>query len=141
MTGLELFRAMAAGDVPQPGLAVTLGIRPVAASEGRVSFELVPDERHLNPLGTVHGGVLSALLDSALGCAVHSTLPAGARYTTLQLDVKFVRPTLVGQGSLLAEGVVIHAGRRTATAEGRVVDERGVVHAHATTTCLLTRED
>jgi uncharacterized protein (TIGR00369 family) len=140
MNGLEFLHALAAGEVPAPGLAVTLGFRPVAASDGRVTFELSPDERHTNPLGTVHGGVISALLDSALGCAVHTTLPAGAVYTTLQLDVKFVRPALPGQGRLIAEGVVVHAGRRTATAEGRVVDERGIVYAHGTTTCLITRE-
>ena len=139
MTGLQQMRAIQSGSAPPPGLAVTLGFRPVRVDEGSVTFELLPDDRHTNPLGTVHGGVMSALLDSALGCAVHTLLPAGAVYTTLQLDVKFVRAAMPGQGRLLAEGAVVHAGRRTATAEGRVVDEHGAVHAHATTTCLITR--
>jgi uncharacterized protein (TIGR00369 family) len=140
MTGLELMRAIGSGDVPPPGFAVTLDMRLAAVDAGHATFEMHPDERHLTPLGTVHGGVLSAMLDSAMGCAVHTMLPAGATYTTLQLDVKFVRPVMAGQGSIRAEGSVIHAGRRTATAEGRILDADGTLYAHATTTCLVTRE-
>ncbi len=141
MTGLELLRALQAGELPPPGVALTLGLRPVAFEEGRATFALAPDERHTNPLGGVHGGILATMLDSAMGCAVHTTLPAGASYATLDLDVKFVRPVAPGQGELVAEGAVLHVGRRTATAEGRVVDAAGRLHAHATTTCLISRPE
>src|SRR5215210_5448897 len=120
MSGLQLMEAIVAGDVPSPGFATTLGIEPTQFSEGRAAFALEPGPEHLNPLGVVHGGILSTLLDSAMGCAVH---------TTLELDVKFVRPVVVGQGLMTAEASVIHAGRRTATAEARVVDEDGRLYA------------
>jgi uncharacterized protein (TIGR00369 family) len=139
LSGLELMAAIMAGDVPEPGFATTLGIAPTEFSSGRAAFALDPSPEHLNPLGVVHGGILSTLLDSAMGCAVHTTLEAGETYTTLELDVKFVRPVLAGQGLVTAEATVIHAGRRTATAEGRVVDANGRLYAHATTTCLIDR--
>ena len=139
LSGLELMHAIVAGDVPPPGFATTLGIEPTQFSEGRAAFALEPGPEHLNPLGVVHGGILSTLLDSAMGCAVHTTLAAGETYTTLALDVKFVRPVVAGQGLVTAEASVIHAGRRTATAEARVVDEDGRLYAHATTTCLIAR--
>jgi uncharacterized protein (TIGR00369 family) len=139
LSGLELMAAIMAGDVPPPGFATTLGIEPTEFSERRAAFALTPGPEHLNPLGVVHGGILSTLLDSAMGCAVHTTLEAGETYTTLELDVKFVRPVLAGQGLVTAEATVIHAGRRTATAEGRVVDADGRLYAHATTTCLIDR--
>jgi uncharacterized protein (TIGR00369 family) len=139
LSGLQLMEAIVAGDVPPPGFATTLGIEPTAFSERRASFALTPGPEHLNPLGVVHGGILSTLLDSAMGCAVHTTLQAGETYTTLELDVKFVRPVLAGQGLVTAEATVIHAGRQTATAEGRVLDEDGRLYAHATTTCLIAR--
>jgi uncharacterized protein (TIGR00369 family) len=138
-SGLELMAAIMAGDVAPPGFATTLGIEPTEFFEGRATFALEPGPEHLNPLGVVHGGILSTLLDSAMGCAVHTTLAAGEAYTTLELDVKFVRPVLAGQGVVRAEATVIHAGRRTATAEARVLDADGRLYAHATTTCLLTR--
>ena len=141
MTGLEQLNALLAGEIPPPGVATALDIWPVEFAPARAVFSLTPDERHMNPLGPVHGGILSTLLDSAMGCAVHTMLPAGATYTTLQLDVKFVRPVLAGAGRVLAEGTVIHAGRRTATAEGTVRDEAGAVYAHATTTCLVLATD
>ncbi len=89
-----------------------------------MTFAMTPGEEHLNPLGTVHGGLLATMLDSAMGCAVQSVLPAGHVYTTVQLDVKYVRSPPLGRGRILAEGTVVHAGRRTATAEGRVLDAR-----------------
>lgn len=139
MTGLELLEGIRSGTVAPPGLAVTLGLTMEEIGAGRVVFGLEPGEEHLNPLGTVHGGVLSALLDSAMGCAVHSTLPAGAGYTTLQLDVKFVRAVRAGDGALRAEGVALHVGSRTATAEGRVVDAAGRLCAHGTSSLLVLR--
>jgi uncharacterized protein (TIGR00369 family) len=140
MSGLDLMRAIMAGDVPPPGFAITLGIEPTAFSEGRAIFALTPGPEHLNPLGAVHGGIVSTLLDSAMGCAVHTTLGPGETFTTLDLDVRFVRPVRAGQGLVTAEATVVHAGRQTATAEGRVLDADGVLYAHATTTCLIARE-
>ena len=137
MTGLELLEGIRAGTIPPPGFAVLLGLTLEHVEEGRVTFAMTPGEAHLNPLGTVHGGLLATMLDSAMGCAVQSVLPAGGTYTTLQLDVKYVRSPALGQGPVVAEGTVVHAGRRTATAEGRVLDAGGRLCAHATTTCLV----
>jgi uncharacterized protein (TIGR00369 family) len=139
MSGLALMQAIMAGDIPPPGFATTLGIEPTHFSERRAAFALMPGPEHLNPLGIVHGGILSTLLDSAMGCAVHTTLEAGETFTTLELDVKFVRPVRPGQGLVTAEATMIHIGRQTATAEGRVVDEHGTLYAHATTTCMIAR--
>lgn len=102
-------------------------------------FACEPAEYHYNPIGTVHGGLASTLLDSAMGCAVHSTLPAGAGYTTLELKVNMLRPIAVSTGRLLCEGRTVHVGGRVATAEGRLTDEAGKLYAHATTTCMLFR--
>ena len=118
LTGLELMHALKAGDLPAPGFAVTLGIEPVAFSEGRAAFALDPGPEHLSPLGTVHGGILSTLLDSAVGCAIHTTLGARDLYTTVDLDVKFVRPVRPGQGRVTAEARTVHVG-------GRIADRRG----------------
>ena len=139
LSGLQLMEAIVARDVPPPGFATTLGIEPTHFSERRASFALTPGPEHLNPLGVVHGGILSTLLDSAMGCAVHTTLAAGETYTTLELDVKFVRPVRAGQGLVTAEATVIHGGRQTATAEARVLDAEGRLYAHATTSCLIAR--
>lgn len=139
MNGLELLAGIRDGDLPPAGIAVTLGMTIEELAAGRVVFGLAPDAGHLNPLGTLHGGVLSTLLDSAMGCAVHSTLPEGAGYTTLQLDVKFVRAVRAGDGFLRAEGVALHVGSRTATAEGRVLDPAGRLCAHGTSSLLVMR--
>lgn len=137
MTGLELLQGIQSGTVPPPGFAVLLGLSMERVEEGRVAFSMEPGEAHLNPLGTVHGGLLATMLDSAMGCAVQSVLPAGRAYTTVQLDVKYVRPPRLGSGPITAEGSVVHAGRRTATAEGQVFDAQRRLCAHATTTCLV----
>jgi uncharacterized protein (TIGR00369 family) len=100
-------------------------------------FQGRPQRRHYNPLGTVHGGWFATLLDSAVGCAIHATLPAGKGYTTLELKVNMVRPLNDGVPLVRAEGKVIHAGRQVATAEGRIVGPDGKLYAHATTTCLI----
>jgi uncharacterized protein (TIGR00369 family) len=105
--------------------------------EGRVVVWMTAQEFHYNPLGTVHGGVLSTLLDTATGCAVHSTLPAGVGYTSLDLTTKFLRPVTVASGMLRCEGTVLSRGRRTALAEAKLTDERGSLVAHATSSCLL----
>ena len=138
MTGLEFLRAIAAGELPGAPIADLLGFAPVEAEEGRVVFAAVPEQRHYNPIGSVHGGLAATLLDSAMGCAVHSTLPAGVGYTTLELKVNFVRPITSETGRILCEGTLVHRGGRVATAEGRVFAEAdGALLAHGTTTCLI----
>ena len=138
MTGLEFLRAIASGELPGAPIAELLGFAPVEAEEGRVVFAAVPEDRHYNPIGTVHGGLAATLLDSAMGCAVHSTLPAGVGYTTLELKVNFTRPITSDTGRVVCEGTVVHRGGRVATAEGRVLAEAdGKLLAHGTTTCLI----
>src|SRR3712207_4028164 len=113
-------RAVAAGDIPRPPIAALLGLEIVSAEEGRAVFALTPGERHYNPIGVVHGGVAATMLDSAMGCAVHTTLAAGWSYGTLDLSTRFVRAITRDTGRVLCEGVVVHRGRSTATTEGRV---------------------
>jgi uncharacterized protein (TIGR00369 family) len=138
MTGLELLRAIAAGNAPGAPIAELLGFEPVEAEEGRVVFASTPRTDHYNPIGSVHGGFAATLLDSAMGCAVHTTLGEGVGYTTLELKVNFTRPITSDTGRVLCEGTVVHRGGRVATAEGRVIAERdGKLLAHGTTTCLI----
>ena len=138
MSGLDYVRTIAAGELPPPPIAVLLNMRPVELEVGRAVFEGEPGEEHYNPIGVVHGGYAATLLDSALGCAVHTTLPAGNGYTTLSLEVKFVRPVTREIERVRAEAWVVHGGRRQATAEGRLTDAAtGKLLAHATTTCLI----
>jgi uncharacterized protein (TIGR00369 family) len=108
-------------------------------SEGRAVFTVEPAEYHYNPIGVVHGGLAATLLDSAMGCAVHSTLPAGVGYTTLEIKVNYIRAMTAETGLVRCEAQVIHVGGRTATAEGRVIDSSGKLYAHATTTCMIFR--
>jgi uncharacterized protein (TIGR00369 family) len=136
-SGLELLHAMIAGDLPAPPVMHLLDMSRLEAEEGRVVVEMPAREFHYNPLGTVHGGVLSTLLDTATGCAVHSTLPAGVGYTSMDLNVKYLRPVTVDSGVLRCEGTVISRGRRTALAEARLTDGSGRLVAHATSSCLL----
>jgi uncharacterized protein (TIGR00369 family) len=138
-SGLELWQAIAAGELPAPPVARLLGFDEIEeVSEGRIAFRMPPREEHLNPLGTVHGGVLTTLLDSAMGCAVHTTLPAGTMYTTLELKVNFLRPAVAGGATLRATGTVVHRGSTVALAEAQITDsETGKLIAHATSTCLI----
>ena len=122
---------------PPVAAADLLGMRPVVVEHGTVTFACEADPRFANPMGTVHGGIIATLLDSALGCAVQTVLPDGAGYTTLSLEVKYLRPVAVDAGELRATGTVVHAGRRQATAEARLTDAAGRVLATATTTCLV----
>jgi uncharacterized protein (TIGR00369 family) len=137
MSGLEYLRRILDGRFPSPPFARLLGQSLVEIEEGRAVFEVRPGERHYNPIGLVHGGLLATILDSAMGCAVHSTLPAGTGYSTLEVKVNFTRPVLSDTGLLRCEASIVHRGRQTATAEGRVKDQAGRVYAHGTTTCLL----
>lgn len=138
LSGLDALRAMLAGRLPNPPILETIGFDAVEVEEGRMVFALEPDESLYNPIGSIHGGVAATLLDSAMGCAVHSTLPAGRGYTTIDLHVRYLRPMSTTTGRVLAEGVVTHRGRTLVTAEGRVVvEETGKVIATATTSCVL----
>ena len=137
MSGLQMLQAIGDGRLPVPPIMSTLGFGPAEAQEGRVVFTLRPGEFHLNPLGTVHGGVISTLLDTAAACAVHSTLPAGTGYTTVDLTSTFLRPVRAGDGELRAVGTVLSRGRRTALGQAQLLDERDRLVAHATSTCLL----
>lgn len=136
-SGLEFLQRIVAGELPPPPIAELLGLELVEVTGGRAVFAIEPAEHHYNPIGVVHGGVAATLLDSAMGCAIHSMLPAGAGYTTLEMKVNFVRAMMVGTGRVRCEAKVIHVGSRTATAEGRIVDADGKLYAHATTTCLV----
>jgi uncharacterized protein (TIGR00369 family) len=139
--GLTFMRMVAAGEVPGPPIAGTLGFTVLAdeLEVGRAVFVFEPAEYHFNPIGSVHGGVFATLLDSAAGCAVHTTLPAGARYTSLDLSVKFLRGLGLGSGPVRCEGRVLHLGGRTALAEAKIVDAQDRLVAHATSSCLIMR--
>ena len=136
-TGLDWMRAIATGAVPPPPIGETLRFRLAAAEEGLARFEGVPDESLYNPMGTVHGGWFATMLDSAMGCAVHSTLPAGKAYTTLELKLNLVRALTNTVPLVRAEGRLVHGGRQVATAEARLVGPDGKLYAHASTTCLV----
>jgi uncharacterized protein (TIGR00369 family) len=135
--GLEFLTAMVAGKVPQAPMAATLGFRLVDVAEGRATFEGLPESRLYNPIGTVHGGFAASLLDSALGCAIFSTMGKGETWTTLELKLNFVRPLSKDTGPVRAEGRVIHRGRTLATSDGTLKDRGGKLYAHATTTCMI----
>jgi uncharacterized protein (TIGR00369 family) len=140
MSGLDFLRAIARGEIAPPPIAHLMGFTIHEIEDGRVVFAVEPAEYHYNPIGVVHGGLAATLLDSAMGCAVHTKLAPGIGYTTIDLHVTFVRPLTATTGPIRAEGRVLHAGSRVATAEGRVVDARGRIYAHATTRCLIMRE-
>jgi uncharacterized protein (TIGR00369 family) len=137
--GLGFLAAMRDGLLPRPPIAALLGFEASEVDAGRIVFRMVPGEHHYNPIGAVHGGVLATLCDSAMGCAVHSMLPAGTGYTTLELKINYVKPVTVETGEVICRAEVVHLGGRTATAEARVEDASGRVLAHATTTCLVMR--
>jgi uncharacterized protein (TIGR00369 family) len=138
MSGLEFLTALASGSLPAPPIMSTLGFEGFTVGPGWARFTFTPAEHHYNPIGSVHGGVAATLLDSALGCAVHSTLPVGVGYTTIDLQVSMVRAmTSTTVGPLRCEGRVIHAGSRVATAEGRITGPDERLYASATATCLV----
>ena len=137
--GLEMLQAMAAGELPPPPIMSTLGFGGFEVGPGWARFAMTPGEHHYNPIGSVHGGVAATLLDSALGCAVHTTLEPGVGYTTVDLRVTFVRPLTATTGPVRCEGRVIHVGSRIATSEGRITDADGRLYAHGSATCLILR--
>lgn len=136
-SGLEILEAMMSGELPYPPMNETMNMTLLEVEHGRAVFQGIPLMQHFNPLGTVHGGWFAALLDSAMGCAVQSTLPAGRSYTTAELSLNIVRSASHKTGPLRAVGTMIHGGRQIATAEARVEDEKGKLYAHATTTCFV----
>ena len=137
LNGLQMMQAMLRGDIPSAPIAKTLDFTIIEVSEGRAVFQGTPGPAHLNPMGTIHGGWYATLLDSALGCAVHTMMPLGRGYTTAELGVNLVRAIGPKVTRVRAEGKVIHCGRQLATAEGRLVGPDGTLYAHATTTCLV----
>ena len=139
LSGIEYLQKLIDGELPPPPIAVLMNFRLAEIAEGRAVFETEPAEYHYNPIGLVHGGLAATLLDSAMGCAVHSTLAAGTGYTTLEIKVNFIRPMSANMGVVRCEANVIHVGGRTATAEGKVIDANGRIYAHGTTTCLIMR--
>lgn len=141
MSGRDFLEAITRGDVPIPPILSLLGIMPQEVRDGSTVFIVDPAEYHYNPIGTVHGGLLSTLCDSAMGCAIHSLLPGGTSYTTLELKVNFLRPLTLATGRVTCTGSVIHLGNRVATAEARVAGQDGKLYAHATTTCLILRAE
>ena len=139
LSGLEQMRGMIDGRFPRPPISKLLDFALVEADEGHVVFQATPGFDHYNPLGSVHGGYASTLLDSCMGCAVHTRLKPGQGFTTLELKVNFIRAMKVGTGPVRAIGDIIHVGGQTATAEGRVIDAEGKLLAHGSTTCLIFR--
>jgi uncharacterized protein (TIGR00369 family) len=137
MTGLDFVKGLADGTLPLNTIAKTLGYDIVEADEGRVVMTAVPSEIHLNPAGTVHGGLAATMLDSCMGLAIQSTLGKGIGSTTLEFKISFIRPILPDIGVIKGEGVVLSRGRRVGTAEGRVMDGQGRLLVHGTTTCLI----
>ena len=138
LTGLQTMQAMLRGELPYPPIARTLSFQLMEVGEGRAVFQGAPQPQHLNPMGGLHGGWYATLLDSALGCAVHTMMPPGRGYTTAELGVNLVKAVnLAKVPRVRAEGKVLHCGRQLATAEARLVGPDGTLYAHATTTCLV----
>lgn len=136
-TGLEMMQMMLRGELPYPPIARTLDFQLMEADAGRAVFQGTPGPDHLNPMGGIHGGWYATLLDSALGCAVHTMMPVGRGYTTAELGVNLVKAIGRNVQRVRAEGKVLHCGRQLATAEARLVGPDGTLYAHATTTCLV----
>lgn len=137
LSGIEFFKKMIAGELPPPPLVALLGLTLVEAEPGRVTFTGVAREEFYNGMGVAHGGFAATLLDSALGCAINTMMPAGRVFTTIDLQIHYTRPLRREAGELRCTATVVHAGSRTATSEGRIVDGDGKVYAHGTTTCIL----
>ncbi|MFV5673847.1 PaaI family thioesterase [Acinetobacter baumannii] len=138
MTGLEFLQAMIEGHIPLASISKTIPMQPTEISEGSVTFKAQADHNHLNPLGGVHGGFAATVLDSVTGCAVHTMLPAGVGYGTIDLNVKMCRPLPQNQ-VLIATGKVINLSKNLGISEGKITDEEGKLYAYATATCMIIR--
>ncbi len=141
LSGVERLQMVVDGKLPAPPMARLMDIRLVEVANGRAVFAGTPSEFHYNPIGVVHGGFGATILDSAMGCAVHSTLNAGDLYTTLELKINFLRPLTHDAGEVRGIATLVHAGRTTALAEGRIEDAGGKIYAFATSTCLIRRKE
>ena len=139
LTGFERLVAIQRGELAPPPAAALLGMQLDEVDAGRTVFSILAEELHENPMGTMHGGIVAALVDTAMGCALSSTLPADAGFTTLELKTNYVRAITQATGRVYGEGKVVHSGGQVATTEARVHDESGALYAHATSTCLITR--
>jgi uncharacterized protein (TIGR00369 family) len=137
--GVAFLQALLEGALPGAPIAHTLDFRPVSVEPGAVVFEFTPAEFHYNPIGTVHGGMIATVCDSACGCAVQSLLPAGSYYTSIDLSVKFLRAVTTATGPMTCEGTVIHIGGRSALAQASLTDADGKLYAHATSSCMIFR--
>ena len=137
MSGIDFVRAMFAGQLPSPPIMQTIEPFDFTAEPGVVAFQSIPGFRHYNPIGSVHGGYAATLLDSAMGLAVHTMLPPGSGYTTLEFKISFIKGMTKDSGPVRSEGRILNVGRRAATAEARITDSKGRLLAHATTTCLV----
>jgi len=138
MTGLEFLQAMVEGDIPPASISKTIPMQPTEISEGSVTFKAQADHSHLNPLGGVHGGFAATVLDSVTGCAVHTMLPAGVGYGTIDLNVKMCRPIPQNQ-TLFATGKIINISKNLGISEGKIIDEEGKIDAYATASCMIMR--
>jgi uncharacterized protein (TIGR00369 family) len=139
MSGLEFLRGLLEGTLPAPPFSEQMDVWPREVARGRVVFEAVPSSRFYNPTGLVHGGWLALVLDTAMGCAVHSVLDAGQGYTTVDLRTTFAKPVRETTGPVRCEGHVLHVGERIASAEGRITSAGGTLLAHGSETCLRFR--
>jgi uncharacterized protein (TIGR00369 family) len=139
IAGFDYLNAMHAGSLPLSPLVKTLDFGVDQIEKGKVVFSFLPQEFHYNPLGSVHGGVISALLDSAMGCTLHSVLEAGTGYTTLELKTNFLKAITIKTGLLKATGKILHIGSRTALLEADITDSSGKIYAHGTSTCLILK--
>ena len=137
MAGIDFLRAMFSGELPSPPIMQNIEPFDYSVEPGVVSFSSIPGFRHYNPIGSVHGGYAAILLDSAMGLVVHSMLPKGTGYTTLEFKISFIRGMTQDTGPVRTEGRTLNVGRRAATAEARITDSKGRLLAHATTTCLV----
>ena len=137
MSGIDFLRKMFAGEMPHATMMQQVGLTGGSADPGFVVFRAIPGPQHYNPVGSVHGGFTATLLDSAMGCAVHSMLPAGTLYTSLEFKISLIRPVTKDLGEVRAEGRVLNVGRRVGTADGKLLDAKGRLLAHGTTTCLV----
>ena len=141
MAGLEFLRGIVAGEIPRAPIQELVGFDLTEADEGRTVVTATPGEQHYNPIGVVHAGLAATLLDTALGTCVHSTLPLGSAYTTLETKFNLVRPITVETGDVRAEGTVVHRGRTVATSEARLTGPDGKLLAHGTSTCMIFESD
>jgi uncharacterized protein (TIGR00369 family) len=139
MSGLEYLQSMSDGRIPLPPILHALDLKAVSFNKGQATFAFEPQEFHYNPLGTVHGGVITTILDSAMGCSLHTLLPAGTGFTTLELKVNFLKAITVKSGELRAIGKVIYSGSRTALVEAQLMDKNNTLYAHSVSTCMILK--